>query len=361
MKNILKYTLVLFTAFSFSLANAGELSVTGTAKASYIIVSSDSATGKQEAPKSLGVANEFNLGAGGELENGMTWGYNINIDDATVQDDGGLWLNTPYGKIAINISQGGLELSKAAALTATGNRGSDSGFAEDMFEEWSIGDANNIAYSLPAGLLPFGIAATVAYAPSTTDDKDQSVNAVMAANTGAITAPQNSGKIFASGSVANAGRTMTQYVVTAAPVEGLSIGASYESFGGSVGDTGQNAEGGSWYASYAMGNAKVAYGKSYVALPNAKTADVYETVLGTKYSALIAVNDALSVSYGVEKSTATHMLNTTADVEQEVTQIAAAYTMGGLTFAVSQNSYDNVAYTANKDAKSTVFNVSMAF
>lgn len=361
MKNILKYTLVLFTAFSFSLANAGELSVTGTAKASYVIVSSSSAAGVQEQPKSLGVANEFNLSAGGELDNGMTWGYTIAIDDATVQDDGGLWLNTPYGKIAINISQGGLELSKAAALTATGNRGSDSGFAEDMFEEWSIGDANNIAYSLPAGLLPFGIAASVAYAPSTVDDANQSVNNLVAANTGAITAANNSGKIYTTGSVANAGKTMTQYQVTAAPIEGLGIGASYETFGGATGDTGQKAEGGSWYASYTLGNAKIAYGKSYVALPTAKTAETYETVLGSKYSALIAVNDALSVSYGVEKSTATHVLNSTADVEQEVTQIAAAYTMGGLTFAVSQNSYDNANYTADKDVKSTVFNVSMAF
>jgi len=291
----------------------------------------------------------------------MTWGYNINIDDATVQDDGGLWLNTPYGKIAVNISQGGLELSKAAALSATGSRGSDSGVGEDMFEEWSIGDANNIAYTLPAGILPFGVAASVAYAPSTAADANQSVNNIMAANTGIITAANDSGAVYTTGSVANVGRTMTQYQVTAAPIDGLSIGASYENFGGSTGDTGQNAEGGSWYAKYAMGNAQIAYGKSYVALATAKTAATYETVLGTKYSALIAVNDALSVSYGVEKSTATHMLATTADVEQEVTQIGAAYTMGGLTFAVSLNNYDNVSYTANKDVKSTVFNVSMAF
>lgn len=361
MKNILKYALVLLTAFSFSVANAGELKVTGTAKASYVIVSSNSASSKQEAPKSLGVANEFNLGAGGELDNGMTWGYNINIDTDTTQDDGGLWLNTSYGKFAINISQGGLELSKAAALSATGSRGSDSGVAEDMFEEWSIGDGNNIAYSLPAGILPFGIAASVAYAPTTTADANQSVNDLTAANTGAITAPNNSGAVYTSGSIANAGRTMTQYQVTAAPVDGLSIGASYESFGGATGDTGQKAEGGSWYAKYAIGNAQFAYGRSYVALPNASTANVYEAVLGTKYSALVAVNDNLSVSYGVEQSTATHMLNTTADVEQEVTQVAAAYTMGGLTLAVSLNSYDNVSYEANKDITSAVFNVSMAF
>lgn len=361
MKNIIKIAVVILSALSFSFANAGELTVTGTAKASYTITSSDSATAQQEKAKGLGVANEFNLGAGGELENGMTWGYNINIDDATVQDDAGLWLGTPYGKIAINISQGGLEQSKFAALTATGNRGSDSGFAEDMFEEWSIGDANNIAFTLPAGLLPFGIGASVAYAPDTTGDTSASVNKNGGAVTGNIVAANDSGKVYTSGSVGNAGRTMTQYTISAAPIAGLSLAASYEDFGGSSGDTGQQAEGGSWGVKYAAGNVQVAYGKSYVALPTAKNDTTYEFVFGTKYSALFAVNDQLSVSYGVEKSEATHMLNTTADVEQEVTQIAAAYTTGGLTLAISMNDFENVAYTANKDAKSTVFNVSMAF
>jgi len=361
MKNIIKIAVVILSALSFSFANAGELTVTGTAKASYTIVSSDSASSSQEKAKGLGVANEFNLGAGGELENGMTWGYNINIDGDTTQDDGGLWLGTPYGKIAFNISQGGLEKSTFAALSATGDRGSNSGFAEDMFEEWSIGDTNNIAFTLPADLLPFGIGGSVAYAPDTTAADNSSVNKIGGAATGAITAPNDTGAVFTSGSVANAGRTMTQYTVSAAPIAGLSLVASYENFGGSTGDTAQKAEGGSWGAKYAMGNVQVAYGKSYVALPNAKATAKYESVLGTKYSALIAVNDQLSVSYGVEKSTATHMLNTSADVEQEVTQIAGAYTTGGLTLAISMNDYENVSYTADKDAKSTVFNVSMAF
>ncbi len=362
MKNVLKIAVVLFTALSFSFANAGELTVTGNAKASYVIVSSDSTTATQEQPNSLGVANEFTLKAGGELDNGMTFGYNIDIDGDTTQDDGSLFLDTgSMGKFMISISEGGLETSKKGALTAIGDRGSDSGFAEDMFEEWSVGDANNISYHLPADLLPFGIAASIAYAPSTVADANQSVNNLVASNSGAITAANNTGAIYTSGTLSNAGRTFTQYQVSAAPIDGLALGASYGTFGGSTGDTGQEAEGGAWYAKYALANVELGYSKSYVALPTAKTAATYETVLGHKYSALVAVNDDLKISYGVEKSEATHMLSTTADVEQEVTQIAAAYTTGGLTLAVSMNDYENVSYTANKDAKSTVFNVSMAF
>ena len=43
MKNTLKALLVALTAFSFSVANAGDLAITGSAKASYSITSSDNA------------------------------------------------------------------------------------------------------------------------------------------------------------------------------------------------------------------------------------------------------------------------------------------------------------------------------
>ena len=43
MKNLMKMLLVSLTAISFSVANAGDLSITGDAKASYSITSSDGA------------------------------------------------------------------------------------------------------------------------------------------------------------------------------------------------------------------------------------------------------------------------------------------------------------------------------
>ena len=97
MKNIVKAMLVALTAFSFSVANAGELTITGDAKASYTITSSDGASGVIEQGKGLGVSNEFTLSASGELDNGMSWNYATDIDGATVQDDGKLTLTTDYG------------------------------------------------------------------------------------------------------------------------------------------------------------------------------------------------------------------------------------------------------------------------
>ena len=53
MKNVMKYMLVALTALSFSVANAGELSVTGAAKASYVVTSSDGSAASQEKGKGL--------------------------------------------------------------------------------------------------------------------------------------------------------------------------------------------------------------------------------------------------------------------------------------------------------------------
>ena len=359
MKNIIKLALVMLcsVSISFSVANSGELSVSGAAVASYVVTSSDSATGVEGSGPGLGVSNEFTLSASGELDNGYTWKWFADIDGDTTQDDGGMSMTTPYGSLAINISDGGLELSKAAAMTATGDRGSDSAYGEDMLEEWSIGDMKNVQYHTPADLLPYGIAVKVAYAPTTSAGGNSSKNATGGADAGGFTAANASGAI---GQTSNMGSSMTSYQVKAAPIDGLAIGASYSEYDTDL-SAAQKPEAGSIYAKYATGAFTVAAGATRIAVATAATAATYETVKNTKLGASFAVNDDLTIAYSEEDSEASIMTPGSTDVEMTVKQVSAAYTMGGMTLAVSQNSYDNVSYTLNKDAKSYVFNVSMAF
>ena len=61
----------------FGSANAGELGVSGTAKATYNIESGAN-TGK-----GLGITNELNFTASGELDNGYTWSYSMELDPST--------------------------------------------------------------------------------------------------------------------------------------------------------------------------------------------------------------------------------------------------------------------------------------
>ena len=138
MKNLMKMLLVSLTAISFSVANAGELSITGDAKASYSITSSDGASAKVEQGKGLGVSNEFTLSASGELDNGMTWSYAQDIDGATQQDDGKLTLTTGFGTVGVFISEGGLDTDNSASQSVV-SRPSDTSYNEGMFDTFDLG------------------------------------------------------------------------------------------------------------------------------------------------------------------------------------------------------------------------------
>ena len=61
---ITKILVALSFLFAVSTANAGELGVSGTAKATYNIL-----TGTAQG-KGLGITNELNFAASGELDNG---------------------------------------------------------------------------------------------------------------------------------------------------------------------------------------------------------------------------------------------------------------------------------------------------
>jgi hypothetical protein len=74
------------------------------------------------------------------------------------------------------------------------------------------------------------------------------------------------------------------------------------------------------------------------------------------------VNDNLSVSYEEERSART-LIEGTASGDINASAIQAAYTMGGMTLALSHGSVDQVSYNnavgANIDQ--TLFAMSMAF
>ena len=84
MKNIIKSLIVMLSSVSlFASANAGELGVSGTAKATYNIQS-----GKTNAAKGIGITNELNFTASGELDNGYTWNYSMELDPADASTGG---------------------------------------------------------------------------------------------------------------------------------------------------------------------------------------------------------------------------------------------------------------------------------
>ena len=371
MKNTIKALLVALTALSFSIANAGELTITGSAKASYSITSSDNASAKIDVDKGLGVTNEFSLGASGELDNGMTWKYKQDIDGATVQDDGQLTLTTDYGTLGVFISEGGLDTDNSASQSVI-SRPSDTGYNEGMVDSWDISGLNTIQYHTPADLLPFGITAKIAHAPSMTSGIND-YKASGAQNDNSNTNPGDGASFFNTTSapltqkVNNMGTDATHYQVKIAAIpmaDGLTLGADYLEIGGQ--DAGatldQKAESGSYYATYAIGPATIGYSKSFLATKMTEaTTNFLESLEATKMSIAFNVNDNLSISYEQEESAPTLKTSSTAVFDIESTGIQAAYTMGGMTLAIAMNDHENARYTENQDVKDTTFSVAMAF
>lgn len=366
MKNIIKYMIVVLSTLSFSIAQAGELSITGSAKASYSIISSDSAASKTNVGKGLGVTNEFSLGASGENDFG-TWTYKQDIDGDTTQDDGQLTLKTGYGTFGVFISEGGLDTDNTASQSVL-SRPSDTSYNEGMFDTFDLSGANTIQYHMPADLLPYGIVGKIALAPSS--GSAGSVNdykAAGAANAGTFTAASASFNSTAApfAQTSAMGRSAVHYQVKAAPMDGLGLGADYVEYKDVNGATGQEPESGSIYATYAIGPTSVGVSRSYTSFAIAQggipSTDLTESVENTKYSIAFNVNDDLSISYENEESNPDNQTAATENFTLEAEGIQAAYTVGGMTLALAMNEYSNSQYTENLDIKNTVFSVAMDF
>ena len=339
----------------FASANAGELSVSGTAKATYNILS-----GKTNVGKGLGVTNELNFTASGETDAGYTWSYSMELDpgenSTTPQsnannDDTKLTLGTPYGTLGVFISEGGLDVEDAASQSVY-VRPTDMGDPSATSDNFTIDSYNNVQYHTPADLLPFGTTFKIAYAPNLSD--------VSAGSSG-----NNAGAVNTISTTNTTGNNATEMQVKTSPIDGLTLGASYFEFEGSglVKST-QEAESGAYYATYATGPVSVGYSKAYkqpfiidqAAATNATAVDYYDQ---TNYSIAFAATDAISVSY--EREASEKLLHNASSVEQESSAVQLAYNMGGMTVAVSHGSHDNVGYTDGENQDQTLLAVTMAF
>ena len=363
----MKKIIALLSVFvlSFGIAKAGELTITGSAKASYAIVSADGTAAKTDTAKGLGISNEFTLGASGELDNGYTWNYAIDIDSAessATNDDAKLTLTIPdIGTIGIFLGEGGLGVDNAASQSVI-SRPSDTSYSEGMTDTYDIDGQDNIQYHTPAGLLPLGATFKIGHAPSAGGTAANDFKATGSTNDRIATPDTASaGGITLDGGGASA--TQYQLKLTEIPyADGLTLGADYMEFSGTLNSTEQAPESGAYYATYAVGPAVIGYSKSFATLAvNSLTTEQVEQVENTKFSIGVNVNENLSVSYEEEESEPKTQENATTQYTLTSSGIQAAYTMGGMTLGVAMNDHENAAYTQNQDVKDTVFTVEMAF
>lgn len=349
MKKITKILISLFASTMVSLsAFAGELTVTGTAKATYNTLS-----GAANGDNTLGVTNEITIGASGELENGWTWNYGINLDPANtaeggaaLNDDSKLTLTTNFGTLAVFGSDGGLNVSGGFSANAYAWI-TDTAFAELKVEPNNISDHMNMQYHTPAGLLPLGLQAKIAYAPS-------GAKLVQSGNASNTAADATNGN-------------MTMYQVSLAPIDGLSVSASYGTLdaGNGITNNEQKDESGAVAIKYATGPVTIGVSRSLdapaIAHATAVAATTVEYYENTNFSIGFAVNENLSVSYSNESSEENFVTASTVGYDQDTQSFQAAYTMGGMTIALARTDYDNVGYVNNANVTETLLAVTMAF
>jgi len=351
MKNITKILFVAITSLSLMLsAKAGELTVNGTAKATY------NATSGQEKDNGIGITNELNFTASGEMDNGYTWSYSMELDPSTsgtsaatdgtapgqaINDDTQISLTmNELGTVKICVSECGNNKKYAWDASAY-TSASDTGLSEGIVYPGDEGSYATLQYHTPE--LPFGTTASIAHGNQKKDG--QSGNAQAAS-----------------------GDSASFYSLTTKPIDGLTVAASYyekNDYDNGTDDSGdQGEEGGAYAAKYSMGNLTVGYGKSFkapestVITAGGTTGEYYEN---TGMSIAYAVNDDLSVSYTNEDSEVNYQTSTTVGYDIEMDSIQIAYSLGGATLSIARTDYENIGYAQDADATDTIIAMTFAF
>jgi hypothetical protein len=349
MKKISKLLVgILFSALVIAPSYAGELTVTGGATATYTTNGDDAAAGKN-----LGISNEVNLSASGELDNGYTWNYSVELDGtSTANDDTALTIGTDMGTVGFFVTEGGLstELHGVGALGAGFDYVSPATFETG----YDVSSYSNIQYHSPADLLPYGIGFKVGYVPN------------MSATT-QLSAKESDTTLTTQ----SEGRSLQMGQVSIAPLDGLTIKgdvAVTDSNGGDAnGDDGVAANVG---GKYTIGQVSVGYVEGgYQPATGAAANDETIYYENKFYGIQFDVNDAVSVSYNVDESikntrvavadTASAGTKTTVAMEQESLQLA--YTVGGATIGIADVEVTNSDYTAGKSETQTVISLGISF
>ena len=351
MKKISKLLVgILFSALVIAPSYAGEMTVTGGATATYTTNGADASAGKN-----LGISNELDFTASGELDNGYTWKYQVQLDGTTTaNDDTRLEIGTDYGTIGFYVTEGGMSAELAHGVGALGV-GFDYASPSTFQKGYDVDGYSNIQYHTPADLLPFGLAAKIGYVPN------------MSAST-QLSAKESDTTITDRAE----GKDMKMLALSAAPVDGLSIKGDITDVQGEGGISGEVQDGISANvgAKYTMGQFSVGYTEGGYQPANGLAADDRTITYENKFvGAQFDINDALSVSYNEDeslKSSRNAIANaasssTTTDVTMDQTTLQLAYTVGGATLGIADIEVDNADYTQGKTETMTVISLGISF
>lgn len=341
MTNIKKLGL---TALAGSLvavsAHAGEMSVSGSAIATYKTGGSDNSA------NTLGANTNITFSGSGELDNGYTVDtFVVYKDDVSALSSSALTV-TMGSMGTIGVSKGGgfningaYDETYPRAYEENSDAGGDS--SANYVGNWA--DDNAIIYKAPA----------IEIAGAT-------VNVGVEYSLQAGTATDVDG-----GSAARSGTYDTGYGVgVTVAYEGLTLGAygaERENRNPTANTTIGDEFNGSWFVNYSFGPVAIGYQETYVDAGLAEQTNDYTTTaaktVGTSggifdsqsMSIAFNVNDDLSISYSETEDTYDSQdgSNTTKDVTQDSDSFQIAYSMGAMSIKAYSTEITNPRYDSN--------------
>ena len=322
-------------------AQAGEMSVSGTATATWM-KGSQTSNGNP-----IGMNSGMTFKGTGELDNGTAVTYTLTHADKAAYSVGSIVLATPsLGTFSIGHATGGLGIG-----------GYDDKMPTAWEETWGTGVGTSV--NLAKGV---GSSATVQWAAPTMMGTTLKVAYSPKANGGQVNDKATSG---AAGAGYNHGYDV---VLDMKPLEGLNVWIAASEIdrpslqNGTQTDRNDHQEGNVGFT-FAMGPITLGAGTTAEFTGDAQNSaqGEIEYYHNTMYGVSFNVNDDLSVSAGRFESQ--KKIKHTFSPEMEMTSYQVAYSLGGASFKVAHTDVDNAGYSnatsAQKDA--TTIAMTLAF
>ena len=339
-------------------AQAGEMSVTGSANVTYV-------TGKNAAAgKSIGTDKDVAFTGTGELDNGWTFTVSTLLTDAySVSSSYTSMTMGSLGTVSFGLDTGGANYKYDEEVPQAYEQMSDAQ-NNSANRIGNFGDTNMIVYNSPSFDLG-GVTASfdLEYSPNVAaDGTGESTN-----DGGSVTVNEE------MGSATGAGVTLSydalKFGIYGAEIERTAEGNTEIS----------DAFEGAWYVNYSFGPVAIGYTESYMdgganGTPEAATAakDVGSNTRsangffeGNQMSIAFNVNDNFSVSYTESEETydaQDHAATAVADVTQKTDGIQAAYSMGAMSIKAYKIDVENPSYDEDAaDKTATEIALGLAF
>ena len=345
-----KLTKVGLTALCGSLAaiasaNAGEMSVSGGATASW------SSNSKDVTGNPIGLNSGMTFVGSGELDNGTTFTLTLTHADQDAYSVGSMALTMPsMGSISIAQNTGGNGIGGYDDKMPTAweeTWGTSLGTSIDLAK--GVGSSMNIQYKTPS------IAGTtLAFAYSPKNDGKQNNDKGVSAAGGSSTLGRGY-DIMLDSTIAGQ-NFFAGYSTTERP------GANKSGDNADPNDDREEAVGG---IILNIGPVKVGAQATAEWLGENQVHNTAAGYRNVAYGAAFNVNDNLSVSYGYMESDRGYVSLDTANAGRhqimEITSYQVAYTMGGVSIKYAETSVENAAYTSGTSADKDGRTIALSF